>query len=181
MTALAPVGRVELPAPVGGSLDVWWLEQYGGGLFLPLRDGTAGSGSYGGGRYLLDTAKAEKLRLTVFTGPVFTARDPKFQGTRIPLSFWKVPVFQRPDGSHSASAYMISQHELVEGILREAFTPVTFQVPIRRISELTGLDFGHLFGWDPMNDEFEPLPRAQEALATPTPARELRTLEDVQL
>ncbi|WP_427117197.1 DNA/RNA non-specific endonuclease [Pseudarthrobacter scleromae] len=131
--------------------------------------------------YLLDTAKAEKLRLTVFTGPVFTASDPEFQGTRIPLSFWKVPVFQRPDGSHSASAYMISQHELVEGILREAFTPVTFQVPIRRISELTGLDFGHLFGWDPMNDEFEPLPRAQEALATPTPARELRTYEELQL
>jgi uncharacterized protein len=23
------------------TLDVWWLRQYGGGLFLPLRDGTA--------------------------------------------------------------------------------------------------------------------------------------------
>ena len=61
VTALAPVGRVELPAAVGGSLDVWWLEQYGGGLFLPLRDGTAGRGSYGGGRYLLDTAKGADL------------------------------------------------------------------------------------------------------------------------
>ena len=61
VTELVPVGRVELPAPVAGSLDVWWLEQYGGGLFLPLRDGTAGSGSYGGGRYLLDTAKGADL------------------------------------------------------------------------------------------------------------------------
>jgi uncharacterized protein len=61
VTSLAPVGRVDLPEPVGGSLDVWWLEQYGGGLFLPLRDGTAGSGSYGGGRYLLDTAKGADL------------------------------------------------------------------------------------------------------------------------
>jgi uncharacterized protein (DUF1684 family) len=61
VTSLAPVGRVVLPEPVGGSLDVWWLEQYGGGLFLPLRDGTAGSGSYGGGRYLLDTAKGADL------------------------------------------------------------------------------------------------------------------------
>lgn len=131
--------------------------------------------------YLLDTAKAEKLRLTVFTGPVFAAGDPEFQGTRIPLAFWKVPVFQRPDGSHSAGAYMISQHELVENMLREAFTPVTFQVPVRRISELTGLDFGHLFDWDPMNNEVEPLPGAQEALATPTPARELHTFEDLRL
>ncbi|MNR68360.1 hypothetical protein D3C85_1928710 [compost metagenome] len=66
-------------------------------------------------------------------------------------------------------------------MLKEAFTPVTFQVPVRRISELTGLDFGYLFSWDPMNDEFEPLPRAQEALATPTPAREIRTFEELQL
>src|SRR5262247_1795752 len=53
------------PAPAELSLraavDVWWLEQYGGGLFLPLRDGTAGMASYGGGRYLLDTAKGADL------------------------------------------------------------------------------------------------------------------------
>lgn len=42
-------------------MDVWWLGQYGGGLFLPLRDGTAGRGSYGGGRYLLDTVKGADL------------------------------------------------------------------------------------------------------------------------
>ena len=55
------IGRVEVPAPVGGSLDLWWLRQYGGGLFLPLRDGTAGQSSYGGGRYALDTAKGADL------------------------------------------------------------------------------------------------------------------------
>jgi uncharacterized protein len=55
------VGRVDLPDPIGGSLDVWWLHQYGGGLFVPLRDGTSGDGSYGGGRYLLDTAKGAWL------------------------------------------------------------------------------------------------------------------------
>ncbi|WP_258805797.1 hypothetical protein [Pseudarthrobacter sp. NS4] len=76
---------------------------------------------------------------------------------------------------------MISQYELVEGMLREAFTPATFQVPVRRISELTGLDFVHLFDWDPMDNEYEPLPQAQEALATPTPARELHMFDDLQL
>lgn len=131
--------------------------------------------------YLLDTAKADKLRLTVFTGPVFTASDPEFQGARIPLAFWKIPVFRQADGGHSASAYMISQHELVKDILRETFTPATFQVPVRRISELTGLDFAHLFEWDPMNNDFSSLPKAQEALATPTPARELHTFDDLQL
>lgn len=55
------IGRVELPDAIGGSLDVWWLHQYGGGIFLPLRDGTAGDGSYGAGRYVLDTAKGSWL------------------------------------------------------------------------------------------------------------------------
>ncbi|MDT4925026.1 MAG: uncharacterized protein QOG01_2739 [Pseudonocardiales bacterium] len=55
------IGSVRLPAPVNATLDVWWLDQYAGGLFLPLRDGTAGRESYGGGRYLLDTAKSADL------------------------------------------------------------------------------------------------------------------------
>jgi len=59
--AMQLIGRVELPEPGGAGLDVWWLRQYGGGLFLPLRDGTSGEGSYGGGRYLLDTAKGAWL------------------------------------------------------------------------------------------------------------------------
>jgi uncharacterized protein len=54
------VGHVELPG-LGVVLDVWWLDQYAGGVFLPVRDGTAGGGSYGGGRYLLDTAKGADL------------------------------------------------------------------------------------------------------------------------
>jgi uncharacterized protein (DUF1684 family) len=60
-TLLALVGRVQLPRPLDGTIDVWWLQQYAGGLFLPLRDGTAGDSSYGGGRYLLDTAKGADL------------------------------------------------------------------------------------------------------------------------
>ena len=44
-----------------GRIDVWWLGSYGGGIFLPLRDGSAGRGTYGGGRYLLDTVKGADL------------------------------------------------------------------------------------------------------------------------
>jgi len=66
-TTLLLIGHVELPRPVGVRLDVWWLEQYAGGLFLPLRDGTAGSETYGGGRYALDTAKGADLGGTADT------------------------------------------------------------------------------------------------------------------
>jgi uncharacterized protein len=56
---LERIGTVT-PGPLG-PLDVWWLGGYGGGVFLPLRDGTAGRGTYGGGRYLLDTVKGADL------------------------------------------------------------------------------------------------------------------------
>ena len=44
-----------------GTLDLWWLNSYGGGLFLPVRDGSAGRQTYGAGRYLLDTVKGSDL------------------------------------------------------------------------------------------------------------------------
>lgn len=39
------------------TLTVLSLVQYGGGLFVPFRDLTSGGETYGGGRYLFDTAK----------------------------------------------------------------------------------------------------------------------------
>ncbi|MFI4996478.1 MAG: DUF1684 domain-containing protein [Hyphomicrobiales bacterium] len=43
------------------SLDLFWLDIYGGGLWLPVGDETNGTTSYGGGRYLFDTAKGANL------------------------------------------------------------------------------------------------------------------------
>lgn len=61
-TTFVPIGRVSLD-PLGSNeiLTVYWLDAYGGGLFLPFRDGTAGSTTYDGGRYLLDTVKGADL------------------------------------------------------------------------------------------------------------------------
>jgi hypothetical protein len=42
-------------------LALYWLDTYGGGVFLPFRDASNGSETYGGGRYLLDTAKGADL------------------------------------------------------------------------------------------------------------------------
>jgi uncharacterized protein (DUF1684 family) len=50
----ARVGVLDTPY---GELSLWWIQAYGGGLFLPVRDGTSGRGTYGGGRYLTDTVK----------------------------------------------------------------------------------------------------------------------------
>jgi uncharacterized protein len=55
------LGKAELPGI--GTLDVWRLTSYGGGLFIPVKDRLAGKpgGSYGGGRYLVDTIKGAWL------------------------------------------------------------------------------------------------------------------------
>ncbi len=42
-------------------LPLFWLDGYAGGLFLAFRDATSGSSTYGGGRYLLDSAKGADL------------------------------------------------------------------------------------------------------------------------
>jgi uncharacterized protein (DUF1684 family) len=73
-TTLRAIGRIEIPDPVNGIFTLWWLEQYGGGLFLPLRDATAGSTTYGGGRYLLDSAKGAHL------GGTLAMRFPSLSG-----------------------------------------------------------------------------------------------------
>ncbi|WCN83578.1 DUF1684 domain-containing protein [Micromonospora sp. LH3U1] len=49
--------RVAVAETPWGPLTLWWIEAYGGGLFVPLRDGTCGRETYGGGRYLTDTVK----------------------------------------------------------------------------------------------------------------------------
>ncbi len=43
------------------ALELYWLEGYGGGVFLPFRDATSGGSTYGAGRYLLDTVKGADL------------------------------------------------------------------------------------------------------------------------
>jgi uncharacterized protein (DUF1684 family) len=55
------IGTFEVPGL--GSLAAWRHAGYGGGVFVPFRDGTAGreGGSYGAGRYLIDTIKGAFL------------------------------------------------------------------------------------------------------------------------
>jgi uncharacterized protein (DUF1684 family) len=43
------------------ALAMYWLEGYGGGLWLPFSDASSGVDTYGGGRYLYDTIKGADL------------------------------------------------------------------------------------------------------------------------
>ncbi len=55
-------GAVTIPFPDGPRrLEIYWMQGYAGGLFLPFRDATNGTETYGAGRYLLDSAKSADL------------------------------------------------------------------------------------------------------------------------
>ena len=63
--SLQPFAVTEGLAPViGRELTVYWLGGYGGGVFLPFKDGSAGQSTYGGGRYVLDSIKGADLGLS---------------------------------------------------------------------------------------------------------------------
>lgn len=48
----------------GKEMTLFWIEGYGGGLFLPFKDATNGTETYGGGRYLIDSIKGAYLGLS---------------------------------------------------------------------------------------------------------------------
>ncbi len=100
--------------------------------------------------YILDNTDERNLKVSVFTGPVLNDSGVSYRGTLIPEEYWKVVASVRDDGTLSATGYLLSQGQFL-GDIEFAFGPYrTFQVPLRRIEELTGLSFGTLFEADPI-------------------------------
>lgn len=69
------------------TLAVYWIDVYGGGLFLPFRDATSGGETYGAGRYLHDTVKGSDLLRLDDTGETSGANAMGYAGGRILLDF----------------------------------------------------------------------------------------------
>ena len=120
--------------------------------------------------YVLQNAGKFRLRVNVFTGPVFRADDPDYRDFRLPLDFWKVVVMVKDDGTLSATAYTLSQRDLVTG-LEFVFSEFrTYQIRLRQVEEWTGLDFGELRNFDP-----------KDALESAAGAVEIKGPQDIQL
>ena len=102
--------------------------------------------------YILKNARAEKLKVSVFNGPVFRKDDMTYRGVQIPKEYWKV-VAMRSEGRRSATAYMISQENLLTDLEFVFGKYKTYQVSIRRVEKLTGLKFGELSKYDGFSNE----------------------------
>jgi endonuclease G len=108
--------------------------------------------------YALQHAREDEMKISVFTGPYFSAQDPEMYGVRIPLAFWKVIAFIHDDtGRLCATGYEMSQkktlqpeEEFVFGAFTSQQLNLATQVPIRTIEARSGLSFGRLASLDPL-------------------------------
>lgn len=102
--------------------------------------------------YIINNANNHKLKVSVFTGPVFREDDKVYRKRyKLPEEYWKVAVIVKDDGEMSATAYLQSQKYML-GALEFVYGKYeTYQVPILKIEEITGLDFGELSKYDPIS------------------------------
>jgi endonuclease G len=130
--------------------------------------------------YVLGNADTADLAVSVLTGPVFADDDDPYRGVKLPRQYWKVVAMVKRSGALSVTGYLLSQAALLEELRPEADVEFsygayrTFQVPVRRIAELTGLGLEPHIAADPL----EALEALDAAAARP---RELVRPGDLRL
>jgi endonuclease G len=121
--------------------------------------------------YILDSARTQGFRACVFTGPILANDDPALgmDDVLIPREYWKVVVMPKAGGGLHATAYLLSQGDLIRKLLEERgaagrgtneapnegfeLGPYrTFQIAIRHIEQATGLNWPALASADPLAD-----------------------------
>lgn len=115
------------------------MQPFNAGIWLGLED------------YALRHARGDRMRISVFTGPFFSAGDPVRFGVRVPREFWKVIAFIHDEtGELCATGYTMSQADFLR---EEEFVfgqHQTWQAPIRDIERRSGLRFADLAERDPL-------------------------------
>ena len=108
--------------------------------------------------YILENTQSEDLKVSVFTGPVFSKRDVEFRGILLPLQFWKMAAVVKNNGKLSVSAYLLSHKDYLDEVVQHGLVGdtgfedyKTFQIPLRRLQELTKLNLEDLYDFDPLH------------------------------
>ena len=93
----------------------------------------------------IENEAGKAARICVFNGPLLADDDPVFKSVPVALTFFKIVVWYDGAGKLRTTCFRLSQEQLVGEIEFEVlrFDEVfkTYQVPIGRIEERTGLKF----------------------------------------
>jgi endonuclease G, mitochondrial len=98
--------------------------------------------------HILRHTREDNMKVNVFTGPIFKPNDLEYRGAKIPGSFWKVVTIVTDDGRPSATAYLIRQEEELQELEFVFAGYKTYQVSIKEVMELTGINFTELLDFD---------------------------------
>lgn len=98
--------------------------------------------------YVLDHARADGMRVNVYTGPFFTTDDLAYRGALIPRSFWKVVAIVLPNGRPSATAYKIDQNKELLDLEFVYAGYKTYQISVQQVINDTHIDFSALTPFD---------------------------------
>ncbi|GGG65666.1 hypothetical protein GCM10011374_31940 [Kocuria dechangensis] len=106
--------------------------------------------------YILHNTDNRDLTVSVVTGPVLHDEDPAYRGVAIPRQFYKLVAMVTTTNRLTVTAYLLSQEALLEEFATgpEEFSfgaYRTFQVPVRRIAALTGLELPAHIAADPLD------------------------------
>jgi endonuclease G len=104
--------------------------------------------------WITKTSNDADIRVSVFSGPVFSDEDPTVDYLKIPKAFWKIVAWIE-EGELMSTAILADQGDLVNTLLeppgRESLfgdlpdkLPEDYHVTVSEIERLTGLDFGPL-------------------------------------
>jgi endonuclease G len=105
---------------------------------------------------ILERGKTAKI--SVFNGPIFKESDGVFRGIQIPMEFYKVIVWLNDDHKLKATAFKLSQNDLVDDIDFEAIDIdqnaefQEFQCSIKSLEKETKIDFSFIEGFDTFNN-----------------------------
>lgn len=122
--------------------------------------------------YVLGTARRDRLRVSVCSGPIYDPDDPSYRGVLLPRQFFKIVAVVDEADRLVVTGYVLGQDAFLPSVLEEAAFGAyrTFQVRVSMIAALTGLDLAPYVAADPL--------AAQEATA---PAHVLHTYADIVL
>ena len=101
-----------------------------------------------------EAEQGKTAKISVFNGPVFKDDDPVFRGIQVPMDFYKIVLWLTDKGDLKATAFKLSQTELVGDInfeeldLDQNTAFKAYQCTIKSLQAETNIDFSALFQYD---------------------------------
>jgi endonuclease G len=103
--------------------------------------------------FISEQGSEQRTRLTIFNGPIFTARDKKLDDALVPWSFFKIVIWRDKNQPPGALGFVLDQRDLIKDLPEEAIDPGRFSVRQKRISSIErdlDISFGPVTEWDQM-------------------------------